>query len=81
MILFHPIVEIFDLADLDRGPMGLVVAPDRRGIGLATINGDFLGDAMATNGLDEEAQGCPFVPLLRQEEIDGLIGLSTVRSR
>ena len=37
MVLFHNIVEIFDLADRDRGPMRLGVALDGGRSGVTTV--------------------------------------------
>jgi hypothetical protein len=52
--------------------MLLVVAPNGRGIGLAPIDGDRLGDTMATDRLGEEGRGRMLVALRREQEIDGL---------
>src|SRR5262244_4447621 len=41
MILFDDVVQIFDLADGDRGPMLCIVALDGRCIGRAPVDGDF----------------------------------------
>jgi site-specific DNA recombinase len=44
---FHNIIQIFDLADRNRRPMFLVIAPDGGRIGLTAINGDLLRHTMA----------------------------------
>jgi hypothetical protein len=54
MILFHPIVEIFDLTDDDCRAVFLVLPPDGGRIGLTPIDGDLLGGAMATNRLGKK---------------------------
>jgi hypothetical protein len=54
VVLFHDVVEVFDLADRDRGPMRLVVAFDGGFIGVTAVNRDRLGDAIATDGLLEK---------------------------
>jgi hypothetical protein len=69
---FHHIIEIFHLPDDDRRAVRLVVPPDDGGIGLAAINRDLLGNAMATNRLGQEARGRPLVPVLREEKVNGL---------
>jgi hypothetical protein len=74
MILFHPIVETLDLADDDHCAVFLVVPSDGGRIGLAPIDSDLLGGAMATNRLGEEAIGGLLVALLRAEKTDGLTG-------
>ena len=71
MILLHEVVEILALLDGDGGSMLLVVAPNGRGIDLAPIDGDRLGDTMATGRLGEEARGRLLVALRREQEIDG----------
>jgi Protein of unknown function, DUF417 len=40
MILFHPTIHIFHLANGDRGPVLLVGGPDGPGIGLAPVDGN-----------------------------------------
>jgi hypothetical protein len=57
MILFSDIIQMFHLADDDRGPMFRVISPDRGGIGLTPINGDRLRDAATLDRLGDEAQG------------------------
>jgi len=51
MVLFHNVIEIFDLADVDRGAVLRMIASDSRRIGLAAINGDLLGHAMTADRL------------------------------
>jgi hypothetical protein len=72
MILLHGVVEILDRTDGDGGSMLFVVAPNGRSIGLARIDGDRLGDTMATDRLGEEARSRLLVALRREQEIDGL---------
>src|SRR5215813_10559138 len=55
--------------------MLLVIAADGRGIGLAAINGDLVGDPMSMDGLCEKAE-CGFcIPVLREQKVNGLTGL------
>src|SRR5215510_12187218 len=55
MILLDNVVEILHLADFDRGAVRLIVAFDRCFIGLASVDGDLLGDPVAANRLHEKA--------------------------
>ena len=80
MVLFYDIIEILHLTDRDRGAMLVIVTPDSCGIGLAPIDGNRLGNAMATKRLGEEARGRPLVPVFGAEEIDRLPVLSTAWS-
>jgi len=54
VVLLHDIIEVFDLADCDRGPMRLVVALDGRLIGVTAVNRDRLGEAIAADRLLEK---------------------------
>jgi len=72
MILLDDVVEILDLADFDRSAVIVIVALDGRGIGVAAIDGDLVRDAVATNGLVQEAPSRLFIPLLGQQKINGL---------
>ena len=64
MILFHDIVEIFDLADGDGGAVLLVVALDGRFIGRTPVDGDLLRHAVAADRLRQKALGGLLVALL-----------------
>ena len=64
------IIQISHLADADRRAMRFVIPPDGRRIGLAPVDRDRLGHAMAADGLGEEAHSRPLVALLREEEIN-----------
>ena len=66
MILFHNIIEIFDLADGDRGAVLRIVALDGRFIGRTPVDRDLLRHAVAADRLGQEALGRLLVPLLRQ---------------
>src|SRR5207245_10207363 len=72
MSLLDNVVAILDLTNLDRGPVLLVVARNRRFIRRTPIDGDLLRYAMTTDRLGEKPLGRVLVPLLREEEIDGL---------
>jgi hypothetical protein len=75
MVLLYHIIQIFHLADDDRRAVCLVVAPERRGFRLTSIDGDRLGRAMTADGLGEEARGGPLVAQLREQGIYGLSSL------
>ena len=51
MILLHNVVEIRDLADVDRGAMCFIVALDGRFIGGTPVDGDLLWHAVAPDRL------------------------------
>ena len=68
MVLFHPIVEVLDLADDDLRAMLCVVAPDGGRIGLAPINGDLLWHAVAADGFGQEPLGGLLITVLRPTE-------------
>ncbi len=72
MILFHNIVEVFDLADGDRRAVLFMVALDGRFIGRTPVDRDLLRHAVTANRLGEEALGCSLVPLRREEKVNGL---------
>jgi hypothetical protein len=75
MVLLDHIVETLDLAEDNGGAMRFVIRPDGGRIGLTPIDGDGLGHAMAADGLGQEAQGRPLVPLLGEEKVNGLAAL------
>src|SRR2546423_3785672 len=75
MILFHNVVEIRDWADVDRGVVGLSVALDGRFIGRTPVDGALLWHAMAADRLGQTSLGRLLVPVLREEEGDGLARL------
>src|SRR6266704_5249653 len=75
MILFHNVVEILDLADFDRGVVCLIVALDGGCIGRTPVDGDLLWHAMAADRLGQKSLGHLLVPVLREEEVDGLARL------
>jgi hypothetical protein len=69
MILLHNVVEICNLADFNRGAVIVIIALDGGGIGVATIDGDLFGDAVATNRLVQEAPSRLFIPLFGQSPL------------
>src|SRR5919198_4633915 len=75
MILFQNIIEILDLADNDRGAVRGILAVNGGGIGLTTVDGDRLRDALAANGLSEKTLGRALVSVRGEQEINGLAGL------
>jgi hypothetical protein len=54
MVLLHHIIEIFHLADRDRGAVLLIGSLDSGFIGVAAVNRDRLGDTMPADGLREK---------------------------
>jgi site-specific DNA recombinase len=69
---FHDIIEILGLADDDRGAVGFIIALDRRFVGRAPINGDFLRHAVAADRLLQKPQGRLLIAVLGQQKVDGL---------
>ena len=72
MILFDDVVQIFDLADGDRGPVLFIVALDGRFIGRTPVDGDLLRHAVAADRFLEKAERGLFVPLLGEQKVNGL---------
>ena len=72
MVLFHDVVEVFDLADRNRGPMLLVVALNGGFIGVTAVNRDRCGDAMAAYGLREKPSCRLFVTMCGEQTVNGL---------
>jgi hypothetical protein len=71
MILFHHIVQIFDLADGDRNPIFLVISPDHRRIGLAAIHRDRLGDPIPADSFLQKPPRGLFVPVRSEKKVKG----------
>ena len=72
MVLFHQVVEIFDLANFDRGAVRFVVAADGRRIRLAAIDGDRLGRAVTTDRVREKAQRRLCISVLGEQKVNRL---------
>ena len=72
VVLCHHGVEVFDLADRDRGPIRLVGALERRCIGVTAIHRDRLGDAMPADGLREKPYCGLFVAMFGEQNVNGL---------
>jgi hypothetical protein len=72
VVLFHDVVEVFDLADRDRGPMLLIVTLDGGFIGVTAVNRDRLGDTMPADGLLEKPSGGLLVAMFGKQKVDGL---------
>jgi hypothetical protein len=51
MVLFHKVIEVLDLADVDRGAVFLVIALDGGFIGVTAVNGNLLRHTVAANCL------------------------------
>jgi hypothetical protein len=70
--LFHDIIQVFDLADRNRGAMLLVGAFDGRCIGLTAVNRDRCGDTMPTDRLLEKPSRRRFVTMFGEQKVHGL---------
>ena len=68
------IIEKLDLADFDCRTVLRIVTLDGRFISGTPVDRDLLRYAVAANRLGQEPLGCLLVPVLRQQEIDGLAG-------
>jgi len=69
---FDDVIQIFNLADCNRGAVLLIVALDRRFVGRAAINNNLLGHAtMTANRLDQKLLGGWFVTLLGEQKVNG----------
>ena len=72
MVLFHHVVEIFDLADFDRGAVLFIVARDGRFIDRASVDGDLLRHAVAAVRFGQETLRGLLVALLREQKVNRL---------
>src|SRR5262249_5343152 len=72
MLLLHHSLEILHLADRDRGAVLLMVALDRGCMGVAAVTGDGLRQPITADGFLQEPERRLFVPVLRQENVNGL---------
>jgi hypothetical protein len=72
VVLLHHMIQLFHLADDDRRAVHLVVSPNGSGIGLTAIDGDRLGHAVPADGFGEKTLRGWLVPVLGEQEIDGL---------
>ena len=70
MVLLNNVVEIFNLADGNRGAVLLIVALDGRFIGRTPVDGDFLRYAVAAGRLRQEPLGGLLVPVLCEEKVE-----------
>jgi len=74
---FDDVIQIFNLADCNRGAVLLIVALDRRFVGRAAINNNLLGHAtMTANRLDQKLLGGWFVTLLGEQKVNGFTGMA-----
>ena len=71
MILLDHIMQIFDLTNGDGRPVLCVGAFDGRFIGVAAVNRDRFGETVPADGLLQEASRGVFVPVLRQQKVNG----------
>lgn len=72
MILLDNVVEIFALADGDRGAVLGIVAHDRRRIGPALVDVDRLGQTVTTNGPSQETLGRLLIALIGEQKVNRL---------
>jgi len=71
MVPLDEIVEIFELADLDRRFTISIDAFERGEIGTAFVDGHRLGDAILSARFLEITPGCSLVPIGAELEVDG----------
>src|SRR5262249_17093672 len=69
---FHDVVEVFHLADGDVRAVFFVVAFNGRFVGVTAVNGDRLRDPVAADCLLQKPERCFFIPVLREEKVNGL---------
>src|SRR5687767_15982172 len=72
MILFHHVIEILHLANVNGRAMIFVVTLDRRSIGRTAIDRDLLWRAVAANGLGQKPLGSFLITLLGEQKVNGL---------
>ena len=72
VIPLHHIIQIFHLPDDDVGPVLLGVALDGGFIGVTAINPDRLRDPVAADRLGQNPERRCFIPVLREQEVNGL---------
>ena len=70
MVLFHDVVEVFDLADRDRGPMRLIVTLDGGFIGVTAVNRNRLGDAIPADRLREKPSCGLLVSMFGEQKVN-----------
>jgi hypothetical protein len=75
VVLCHDVVEVWDRADRDRGPLRLVVARDGGFLGVPAIKRERLGDAMVAAGLLEKPSCGLCVSMFGEEKVHGRAGL------
>src|SRR5262245_64103591 len=72
MVLCHDVVEIRELADVDRGAVLCIVALDGRFIRRTAVDGDLLRYAVAADRFGQEAFRGLLVALLREQKVNRL---------
>lgn len=81
MILLDPVVQIFAVADQDRGPgsrspgcqaMRRITLDNGFPIGLAAVNDDAIRPAVASESLSDEALCRQKIPMFAETELDGV---------
>src|SRR5512144_556571 len=72
MILLYQVVYVLALADLDRLTGFLLECLERRGIGAAFVDRDFVRQAVLPNRFLEEAPGGFLIAMGSEEEVEGL---------
>ena len=69
---FDDIIQIFGLANDDCRPVRFVIALDGRSIRLTAVDRDRLGDTISAGRFLEKIQSRFLIPLLREQEVNGL---------
>jgi len=57
MVLFHPVIQVLDLTDLDGGARLLLECIQGSRVGAALVDGHLLRQAVLSNGFLEKAPG------------------------
>ena len=66
----HGVVDVLDLANVNRKVLVLNNLIESRFVGAALVHGDFLKDAIGLHGLLKKPYCCILAPLRGQQEID-----------
>ena len=72
MILFHPIIQVLDLTDLNSGTRLLLECIQGRGVGTTLIDRDFVRKTVRPYRLFEKAPGGFLITMRREQEVDRL---------
>ena len=72
MVLLHDIIQLFDLADFNRGAVLGIIALDGRFIGGTPVDGDRLWYAVAADRLGQKTFRGLLVVFLREQKVNRL---------